>query len=191
MPDKWSKRTKAVPPRFSNPVLISESRPNFDALCHQLEQDLKPQGIIESAIVERIAEMLWEVRRYQRVKTNLINLAFKEALLDLLQQLGQDEEEAEALSERWFNEPEAKREVVELLQQVGLDEYAIEAEAVRKTSKELETVESILGSLETRFKNALRALDEYKDLTVRSRTGSNSVIEAEPVARLPRRSSAS
>jgi hypothetical protein len=191
MPDKWSKATKAGPSRFSNPVLISESRQDFDARCRQLEQDLKPRGIIESAIVERIAEILWEIRRYQRVKTNLINLAFKDVLPDLLLQLGQDGDESESLSERWFNEAEAKREVVDVLQQVGLDEYAIEAEAVRKTSKELEPVESILSSLEIRFKNALRALAEYKDLKARSPAGSNLVIEAEPVARLPRRSSAS
>jgi hypothetical protein len=122
MPDKWSKGTKAGPSRFSNPVLISESRQDFDARCRQLEQDLKPRGIIESAIVERIAEILWEIRRYQRVKTNLINLAFKDVLPDLLLQLGQDGDESESLSERWFNEAEAKREVVDVLQQVGLDE---------------------------------------------------------------------
>jgi hypothetical protein len=190
MPKKWSKETKGVPSRFAIPVLISESGQDFEARCHQLEQDLQPQGIIESSIVLRIAQYDWEISRYQRVKTSTVNLAFKEALLDLLQQLGQDSEEAKSLAESWFNEPEAKREVAELLQQVGLDEYAIVAEAVRKKYKELEAMESILSSVETRFKNALGALAEYRNL-VRSRRGSSTVIEAERVAHLPRRSSQS
>jgi hypothetical protein len=192
MPSKYSsKESKAVTSRFADSVLISESVRDFEDLYNRVEQDLQPQGIMESRIVRRIAQTAWEMDRYQRAKTNIINLAFKEALLDLLQQLGQEEEEEEPLSERWFNEPEAKQEVKGLLKRYGLNEYAIEAEAVRKASKELESMESILGSSETRLKNALGALTEYKNLAVRSRTGSNRVIEAEPVARLPRRSSPS
>jgi hypothetical protein len=165
------------------PVLITESAKDFEALRRQIVQDLKPQGLIEAGIVRRIASIMWEMMRYERVKSVLINLSFSDALQLLLGQIGLEADEAQELSERWFTDAEAKTEVAELLQKMALDDYAIEAEAVRISSEELESIQRMLGLLESRFKNALVSLGEYRGAAVKLRGNSSPVIEGERVVR--------
>jgi hypothetical protein len=179
-----TKQPKGMPSGSAMPVLITESAKDFEALHHQIEQDLKPQGLIEAGIARRIASIIWETARYERVKSVLINLGFSEALKNLLGQVGVDADEAEELTTRWFTEAEAKSEVAELLQKIALDEYAIEAEAVRRSSEELESIQRMLGLLESRFKNALASLGEYRGAAVKLRGNSSPVIEGERVVRL-------
>ena len=166
------------------PVLITESAKDFEALRQQIVQDLEPRGLIEAGIVRRIASIMWEMMRYERVKSVLINLSFSDALQHLLGQIGLETDEAQELSERWFTDAEAKTEVAELLQKMALDEYAIEAEAVRRSSGELESIQRMLGLLESRFKNALASLGEYRGAAVKLRGNSSPVIEGERVVRL-------
>jgi hypothetical protein len=172
------------------PVLITESAEDFEALRHQLEQDLKPRGLIEEGIVWRIANIMWETARYERAKSSLINLAFSEALKNLLAQIGVEPDEAEDLSMRWFTEAEAKTEVAEHLQKSGLDEYAIEAQAVRTSARELEPIQRMLGLLESRCKNALASLGEYRGAAVKLGGTSGPIIEGKPIDRYRGKSAA-
>jgi hypothetical protein len=178
-----TKQPGGAPSGYAMAVLITESAKDFEALRHQIEQDLKPRGLIEAGIVRRIASIMWEMTRYERVKSILINLSFSEALKNLLAQIGVDPDEAEELSERWFTQAEAKTEVVELLEKVALDEYAIEAEAVRRSSGELESIQRMLGLLESRFKNALASLGEYRGAAVKLGGNSSPIIEGKPIER--------
>jgi hypothetical protein len=187
MHNSKTKQLKGAPSGSAMPVLITESAKDFEAHRHQIEQDLSPRGLIEAGIVRRIASIMWEMARYERVKSVLINLAFSEALQHLLGQIGLEADEAEELSERWFTEAEAKTEVAELLQKMALDDYAIEAEAVRRSSGELESIQRILGVLESRCKNALASLVEYRRATVKLRGNSSPIIEGKPIERYPGR----
>jgi hypothetical protein len=183
MQNSKTKQLKGAPSGSAMPVLITESAKDFEALRHQIEQDLKPRGLIEAGIVWRIATITWETARYERVKSVLINLAFSKALHHLLGQIGLEAEEVGELSERWFTEAEAKTEVAELLQKMALDDYAIEAEAVRRSSGELEFIQRMLGLLESRFKNALAALGEYRGAAVKLGGNSSPIIEGKPIER--------
>lgn len=184
MQNNKTKQPKGAPSGFAIPVLITESAKDFEALRQQIVQDLKPEGLIEAGIVRRIASIMWEIMRYERVKSVLINLSFSDALQHLLEQIGLETDEAQELSERWFTDAEAKTEVAELLQKIALDEYAIEAEAVRRSSEELESIQRMLGLLESRFKNALASLGEYRGAADKLRGNSSPVIEGERVVRL-------
>jgi hypothetical protein len=82
------------------PVLITESAESFEYLVRQLDHDIAPRGIIEETFVRRIAQVIWEIRRYERVKSTIINTAFPDALRHLLDQFGMDSEESQELSER-------------------------------------------------------------------------------------------
>ena len=62
----------------------------------------------------------------------------------------------------WFTDKEAKSQVSELLSRFELDESAIEAEAIRKLSSDLELLERMLTSLETRRDKALGYVVEYR-----------------------------
>src|SRR5947207_1048573 len=128
------------------PLLITESADEFDALRDAFEQEIKPQGIIEQMYVQDISSIVWENLRLRRCKVVIINSAFRSALQNVLTQVlrqpGQYEheveDEAEALAQAWFTDQEVKKRVSELLSGVELDESAIEAEAIRRSSSDLE-----------------------------------------------------
>jgi hypothetical protein len=175
------------------PLLITESAEEFDALRDAFEQEIKPRGIIEQMYVHDISSIVWEILRLRRCKLVIINSAFRNALQDLLKQLlrqpGQYEyhveDEAEALAHAWFTDQEAKKQVSEILSRFGLDESAIEAEAIRKSSADLELLERMLSSLESRRDKALGCVAEYRaSLAHQLRQSSDRIIDGKDVLRL-------
>src|SRR5262245_2193333 len=139
------------------PLLITESADEFDALRDAFEQEIKPRGIIEQMYVHDICAIVWEMLRLRRCMVVMINLAFRSALEHLLGQLleqpDQDDDddeadevdEAEALARAWFTDQEAKKRVSEILSRFNLDDCAIEAEAIRKSSADLELLNRMLS----------------------------------------------
>jgi hypothetical protein len=176
-----------------SPLLITESADEFDALRDAFEQEIKPRGIIEQMYVHDISSIVWEILRLRRCKVVIINSAFRSALQNLLKQLlrqpGQYEyeveDEAQALAQAWFTDQEAKKQVSELLSQFELDESAIEAEAIRRSSSDLELLDRMLTSLESRRDKALRCVAEYRaSLAHRLREGADRIIDGKGVLRL-------
>jgi hypothetical protein len=175
------------------PLLITESADEFDALRDAFEQEIKPHGIIEQMYVHDISSIVWEILRLRRCKAVIINSAFRSALQDLLKQLlrqpGQYEyeveDEAEALAQAWFADQEAKKRVSELLSRVELDESAIEAEAIRRSSSDLELLDRMLTSLESRRNKALGCVVEYRaSLGHQLRESADRIIDGKGVLRL-------
>src|SRR5262245_11040367 len=113
--------------------------------------------------------IVWEILRLWRCKVTIINSAFRSALEDLLSQLLREpgqydfdvQHGAQGLAQSWFTDQEAKRQVLEILSRFKLDESAVEAEAIRKSSSELELLDRMLTSLESRRDKALRCVAEY------------------------------
>lgn len=147
------------------PVLITESAADFDALRRSLEEDLTPSGALECIYVQELAELTWEITRFRRAKTMMINAQFRTGLeLLLTRVLAKPEEgvlrsaaakEARVLAYQWFVNAEAKKKVSEILAAAELDESAISAEALRAALKNVESVDRILTSLEVRRQKAL------------------------------------
>ena len=175
-----------------SPLLITESADEFDALSDAFEQEIKPRGIVEQMYVHDISSIVWEILRLRRCKVVIINSAFRSALQNLLKQLlrepGQYEyevEEAEALAQAWFTDQEAKKRVSELLSRVELDESAIEAEAIRRSSSDLELLDRMLSSLESRRNKALGCVAEYRaSLGHQLRDSADRIIDGKGVLRL-------
>jgi hypothetical protein len=175
------------------PLLITESADEFDALCDAFEQEIKPRGIIEQMYVHDISSIVWEILRLRRCKVVIINSAFRSALQNLLKQLltqpGQYEyemeDEAEALAQAWFTDQEAKKQVSEILGRFDLDESAIEAEAIRRSSSDLELLDRMLTSLESRRNKALGCVAEYRaSLAHQLRDSADRIIDGKGVLRL-------
>jgi hypothetical protein len=175
-----------------SPLLITESADEFDALSDAFEQEIKPRGIVEQMYVHDISSIVWEILRLRRCKVVIINSAFRSALQNLLKQLlrepGQYEyelEEAEALAQAWFTDQEAKKRVSELLSRVELDESAIEAEAIRRSSSDLELLDKMLTLLESRRNKALGCVAEYRaSLGHQLRESADRIIDGKGVLRL-------
>ena len=175
------------------PLLITEAADEFDALRDAFEQEIKPRGIIEHMYVHDISSIVWEILRLRRCKVVIINSAFRSALQDLLKQVlrqpGQYEhhvkDEAEALAHAWFTDQEAKKQVSETLSRFRLDESAIEAEAIRRSSSDLELLDRMLTSLESRRDKALGCVAQYRaSLAHQLRESADRIIDAKGVLRL-------
>ena len=175
------------------PLLITESADEFDALRDAFKQEIKPRGIIEQMYVHDICAIVWEILRLRRCKVIIINSAFRSALQNLLKQLlrlpgqyeYQVEGEAEALAHSWFTDQEAKKQVSEILSRFDLDESAIEAEAIRRSSSDLELLDRMLTSLESRRDKALGCVAQYRaSLAHQLRENSDRIIDGKGVLRL-------
>src|SRR6266568_3386803 len=175
------------------PLLITESADEFDALRDAFEREIKPQGIIEQMYVHDISSIVWEILRLRRCKVVIINSVFRTALKNLLEQFleqaNEDEfdvyDEAEALAQAWFTDQGVKKQVSEILSRFELDESAIEAEAIRRSSSDLELLDRTLTSLESRRDKALRCVAEYRaSLAHRLREGADRIIDGKGVLRL-------
>src|SRR5262245_28640988 len=175
----------AVLPKL--PLLITESAEEFDALRDAFEREIKPQGIIEQMYVHDICAIVWEILRLRRCKVVIINSAFRSALQSLLSSEpgGYEYHEAKALAQAWFTDQEAKKAVSELLGHFDLDESAIEAEAVRRSSSDLELLDRTLTSLESRRNKALGCVAEYRaSLAQQLRDSAGRIIDGKGVLRL-------
>ena len=175
------------------PLLITESADEFDALRDAFEREIKPHGIIEQIYVHDISSIVWEILRLRRCKAVIINSAFRSALEHLLPQLlrqpDQSEydvrDEARTLAHAWFTDQEAKKRVSELLSRVELDESAIEAEAIRRSSSDLELLDRMLTSLESRRNKALGCVAEYRaSLAHQLRESADRIIDGKGVFQL-------
>jgi hypothetical protein len=176
-----------------SPLLITESADEFDALRDAFEQEIKPRGIIEQMYVHDICAIVWEILRLRRCKVVIINSAFCSALQNLLMQLLKQpdqhdwdvENKAQTLARGWFTDKEAHKQVLETLSRFELDETAIEAEAIRKSSSDLELLDRILNSLESRRDKALGRVAEYRaSLAHQLRQSAERVIDGKDVLRL-------
>jgi hypothetical protein len=175
------------------PLLIGESADEFDAMHEAIEAEIKPRGFIERMYVADISSLLWDILRLRRCKAVIINAAYRPALghllVQLLRQAGQPDfavkDAAEELALRWFTDPSAKKQVAEILRQFDLDESAIEAEAIRRSSSDVELLDRMLTSLGSRRDKALRCIGEYRDgLARRLQESANRIIEAKGLPRL-------
>ena len=175
------------------PLLITESAGEFDALRDAFEQEIKPRGIIEQMYVHDISAIVWEILRMRRCKVVIINSAFRSALQDLLVQLlkqpGQQDfhvkDKAQTLAQGWFTDKEAHKQVLETLSRFELDETAIEAEAIRKSSADLELLDRMLTSLESRRDKALGRVAEYRaSLAHQLRQSADRIIDGKGILRL-------
>jgi type IV secretory pathway VirB4 component len=184
-------------------LLITESREEFNTLLDAIEDDIKPQGAIEQMYVHEICCIAWEILRLWRCKVAIINSAYRSALdllitrlsmqpnqykLDEREKLAQTLERnklAEDLAHAWFTDEDAKKRVSQLLNQFGLDESAIEAEAIKSRYTDLERLDRLLTSLESRRNRALRSVIAYHaSLAERLRESTDRIIDARSVPRL-------
>jgi hypothetical protein len=163
--------TKAkLPP--SSSLLVTESRDAFNGMRRALNHEMKPRGIIEEMYVAELGDLLWEILRLRRCKLAIINSGFRAAVAIVLMRLRNPDYtridgEAQDYAEAWFFHPKGKEQVAELLSQYGLDESAIEAEAMRQSGADLDLLDRMLASLESRRTKALRCLAEYRGCLAR------------------------
>jgi hypothetical protein len=164
------------------PLLITESQEEFASLVSAMLEYIRPKGILEEILANDVIDATWHIIRLQRCQTAMINIAYRQALVKLLdEELGvADEFVAEKYADDWFRSRAGRDEVMQLLKRFGLDETSIEAEAIKLLGPELETLDRMLSSSEARRNKALHALSEVQaSVAKRAREVSQGLIEAE------------
>jgi hypothetical protein len=152
------------------PLLLTESKDEFNLIRDNLNDQIKPRGIIEQMYVEDIAYLVWEILRLRRGKVAILNLAFRDALTEVVMQLlhkpgdwkNRQKDHAEKLAREWFSDPDVKKQIAGLLREFNLDETAFEAEAFRKSADDLEGIDRLMASAEARRDKALVCIAQYR-----------------------------
>ena len=175
----------------TSPLLSTESAEDFDRIRDALVQQIKPRGIIDHMHVLDIAELTLEILRIRRCKTGILNLALlaarKDVFRDLLEKNGYDflqaKKVAEDVARRWSTNQAVRKWGEKLLRQFQLDESAIEGEAYKKSAEDLEVLDRLESSKESRRNKALRCIAEYRSSLARQlEQASDRIIEGEVLA---------
>jgi hypothetical protein len=176
------------------PLLIAESADEFALLRKELNDEIQPQGVIEQMYVDDFATLTWEILRFRRYKTIMIDNHRREALSGILGQLlcNDDYDEpydkildAKDLASSWFGSKKAQARVAKLLRKFQMDEAAIEAEAIESCFENIERLEGMLTALEVRRDRALRFIAEYRQLLSKQlRQAGDRILDNDDVPRL-------
>jgi hypothetical protein len=150
--------------RSKPPVLRSESADEYTSLHQKLVEEIGPQGPIEEIYVEEITVLIWDIQRLRNCKVSVIHQMSRRALESILTELLTIHKKikAQALADRWFEDAAAREEVSEILKQFDLDESAIEAEAIRLASDQLEWLDTALVLASSRLDKSLRFVKSYR-----------------------------
>jgi hypothetical protein len=192
MPELTAKsiRRKGRDPIFGLNVLRTESKADLAQLLAEISQDIEPKNSIEKIYVSDIVSYTWEVMRYRRVKTGLLNNALRIALTKILNDIRLPAALnpshgwliADGLSYRWLFDKEDRRQVLSLLQEAGFDESAIEAGAYRLVADDLEKADRMIHSAQAGRDKALRSIAKYrKSFADRLRRSSDRTLAADEV----------
>jgi hypothetical protein len=164
------------------PLLVTESREEFDSLARAMLEYIRPDGVLEEILTNNVIDSTWHIIRLQRARTAMINIGYRPALVKLLDdELGiADELVAETHADGWFRTRAGRDAVMQMLKNFHLDETSIEAEAIKLLGSELETLDRMLSSSETRRNKALNALFAVQaSVAKRAREVSQRLIDAE------------
>jgi len=141
----------APPPKIESffmkpPLLIGESRLEYERMFTAVANTIRPQNTIEWMLVSDIMNLSWEIRRLGKAKAGLINLNWKDAIRMIVEALlDSDQEErsrvSQELADGWFTSAEAKQEIQALLEKHRLAEDAIAAQAMSLRLPELDMID--------------------------------------------------
>jgi hypothetical protein len=84
------------------------------------------------------------------------------------------------LARDWFSDPNVKKQIADLLREFEMDESAIEAEAIRHSTDDLERIDRLMASAEARRDKALVCVAQYRgDFGALLRDSSDRLIKKE------------
>jgi hypothetical protein len=171
-------------------LLATESKEEFAKMRDEFFEDLQPEGAIERRYSEDVVSLTWEILRYRRAKAGIINAALLSALhvsvgRCVWYRAPNYSLKVESLARGWFENGEAKAEVVKLLETFGFDETTIAAEAFRLCAENIERCDRMEALAEARREKALRFIGELKgELGARLRQSSDRILKKEEIPSL-------
>jgi hypothetical protein len=165
-------------------IMLTESAEEYDEMLAAFMKDMKPASIVERALVGDVFDITWEINRYRRIKTTLLNDSFRATYAEILEAqidaetMTERSEAAKAAVRRRFESDEGRTEVFDMLAKCGLSESSVEVSAIEATAEVIGAIDRTLAALELRRINAVRFLAEYRDgLASRAEQVLSQIIE--------------
>ena len=185
-----------VPPeiaRFSMrpPLLVTESRQDYDALFNSVAQTIAPTNNLEWISTGNYVDLVWEIRRLRRAKAGIINATRHEAFRTVFESILPDTDDrvelAARLAREWYEKPDERTAIIDRLAKHDLDDDAISAQAFALRSPEIEKIDRMMQQLEISSMAQLREIEFHRRATSwRTPKSLSQVVDgiAEPI-RLP------
>lgn len=171
-------------PSTARAIMLTESEAEYDEMVAAFMKDMKPGNIVERALVGDVFDITWEINRYRRIKTTLLNDSFRATYAEILEAqidaetMTERSEAAKAAVRRRFESDEGRTEVFDMLAKCGLSESSVEVSAIEATAEVIGAIDRTLAALELRRINAVRFLAEYRDgLASRAEQVLSQIIE--------------
>jgi phosphopantetheinyl transferase (holo-ACP synthase) len=172
------------------PLLAGEDPDEYMALFRGIFTTVQPKDIFERSWVRHMSDLMWEMRRFRRIITQLIDLSDQQGLEEVLRRLVQEDSmeqllagtnKSEDLARRYsLKEAAAVTEVDGLLASAGLSWDAVKAEAAAQRTSEIERLNRLVMTAAARVNSTLRELERRRaDLAKRLRRAVQQVEAAD------------
>jgi hypothetical protein len=165
------------------PLLRTESSDAYDTLWSALAVQFDPREIMEWAWVRDLADLTWDIGRIRRVLTSMLNISFKSGLQGTLRAVipfvATLPREDEVLAESWYDVSAGKGKVASTLARYGLSADAAEGEAFARRLDEIERMQRLIISAESRRNMIMRELHVYRESSL-AKKARHEIIDAEP-----------
>jgi hypothetical protein len=178
------------------PVLGTENRQVYEQLFAEQAREWGPQDTSEWLFVRDLTDLGWEILRLQRAKSNVLKIAFKDALaaifVDVLPGSRRSvipgaayldhSNEAGARADQWFEGSKERAAVKSELAKYGLDAEAIVAQTFIVRGNDLECLDRMVTTAVARRTRIIRDFNEHRAMLSLRRP---ALIEPEQVPLLP------
>ena len=152
---------------YKPPLLLSESKADFDSFYDFIKQQISPRDAIEGLYVNDLVEGDWEILRLRGFKIQIVKMEFCRALKSVLRMVYHVEsregsQPLDKLVERYFTSKAVKKKILARLLKYGFDESSIYAEAFQSSMEKLKLFDDRIAELEARRDKILRSLDNHR-----------------------------
>lgn len=146
------------------PLLPGEDREAYAALSAQLDEAVKPRDAIEFLWLRDVTDLTWEILRLRRLRTSYLRVCASEGLAQLLTRLSYGFNERQELTAEWAQrKPEAIEKVKEIFKSCDLPQDAIQAETFAKKIDEIEKIDRLISTAESRRLVIFREVDRHRE----------------------------
>lgn len=187
---KTSQTAKASCKSFTAPVelmpfseesllLPGENFRDFEAIRQMMVDDIQPESNIEWLWTLDLVELSWEILRYRRLKTRILNAhraAAIEAILLRLDGAGMPAEampivqiKAKRTASEWRDDPEAAIDIEARLYRSGIDSIDLNAEVFVQAREVFQMFDQLIQLAQNRRMGLLREISVRREFARRAR----------------------
>jgi hypothetical protein len=171
------------------PLVRDESREQYEALCLAIADNLRATDIVSFSYVRDYVYYSFEIRRERQAKTEIIALATREVVLDLIKSTYQGDRvlvSAERIfsaadeAKQWELDPKARDKINARLAAHGYTAARVQAMAYVRGADQINTFDRRIASYETRQIALVREIGRYNEALARKLVNaSHEIIDAD------------